>query len=81
MFQRRGDYIAIGDSSFRFGRTDVPLNDVRDVDVKKNWLGLEQLVVLRNHGADYRLAGYTLSRPITDVATALLAALPTQTPR
>jgi hypothetical protein len=81
MFQQRRDYVSIDDDSLGFGRTTVPLADVREVDVRRNWLGIDQLVVHRKHAADYRLAGYVLSRPVTEVATEVRAALPTQTPR
>jgi hypothetical protein len=81
MFQQRRDYITIDDDTVAFGRTIVPLADIREVDVRRNWLGLEQLVVLRNQAADYRVAAYALSRPICEVATELKAVVPTQTPR
>ena len=80
MYRRRGAYIGLQDTAFAFGRRIVPFSDVRQVDVRRNWLGLKQLVVVRNEARDYRLAAYALSRPVDDVAADLRAAL-TQTPR
>ena len=81
MFRRRREFLNIGDGTVAFGRTTIPFGDVREVHVGRNWLGVKQLVVLRNEGADYRLAGFALSRPVADVVADLRIAIPTQTPR
>lgn len=80
MYRRRSDYVATKDATFIFGRTIIPLSDVLDVDVSKNWLGIKRLVVRRAGSSDYGLASYVLSRPAEAVAADLRAAL-TQTLR
>lgn len=76
LFRHRRDYLKLDTSSIIFGEKLVPLTDVRDVMVSRNWLGLKLLVVARNEGKPIRMASYGLTRPATEIARVLKEALP-----
>ncbi len=75
LFRQRRDYLGLDSNSIIFGKKLVPLTDVRDVLVGRNWLGLRQLVVARNEAKPMRLASYFLTRPTTEVASVLKEAV------
>jgi|KBSMisStandDraft_5_1062788.scaffolds.fasta_scaffold887586_1 uncharacterized membrane protein len=75
LYRRRHEFLTVGDGSIRLNRRVVPLDDVLNVEVKRNWLGLKMLRLHRNEGSDIRLLSYVLTRPVDDVVTELRANL------
>ena len=72
----RNEYLRVDAASIVIGRKVVPLTDVQDVVVQRNPLGISQLIIRRNQGANIGIAGYVLSRPAAEIARRLSESLP-----
>jgi len=67
MYFRRAEFVSIDDSCIAFGRTKIPLSDIRGIAVERNRIGIRRLVVSCRKGEDYHLADYYLSQSASDV--------------
>ena len=75
LYLGRHDYLKLDQDSVSFGKTVVPLIEVRDVVLRRNLLGIRQLVLVRKVGNPIRLTSYAMSRPIAEIAKVLTEAL------
>jgi hypothetical protein len=60
-----GDYLSASDSSIVVGGRVLPLDGL-SVDVTRNWLGLREIVFLRNSQREFAVKAYALSKPVAE---------------
>jgi hypothetical protein len=67
MFSFKKEWLTISGAVITVGNRQIPLEAVRDVEVRRNWIGLRELVFHRADGPDFATKAYLLSRPVAEV--------------
>jgi hypothetical protein len=67
MLPLRDRWLTLSNGSLTAGRRQISLNDVRDLQVRRNWIGLRELVFRLADGSEFRTKVYLLERPLREL--------------
>jgi hypothetical protein len=75
MFAAKDEWLTVTTDAIKVGTRQVPISEVCGVEIRRNWIGLRELVLRRNGGRDFATKVYLLDRPASAVADELRARL------
>ena len=75
MLAVKDEWLTVSSSAITVGARQVPVSEVCRVEIRRNWMGLRELVLRRSGGGDFATKAYLLERPASDVAAELSARL------
>ena len=75
MFAVKDEWLTVSSGAITIGARQVPISQVCGVEIRRNWIGLRELVLRRSGGGDFATKAYLLERPASEVAAELRARL------
>jgi hypothetical protein len=75
MFAVKDEWLTASGGAITVGTRQVSLSEVCGVEIRRNWIGLRELVLHRFDGGDFATKVYLLEQPASDVAAKLRALL------
>jgi len=75
LFRRRRNFLAVTADELKFGTRIISLEDITEVQVTRPF-GVKMLVVVPRAGSVSRITGFSLTRPVSQVAADLRKLVP-----